>query len=87
LKASAQPGNLVEAKFTRGETDGIVIEMQIDIETNWTLAGRFFKSPAVVEIPAGSSNLPRAVRLRARYLKGNDAVGENSDTVSVTTNP
>ena len=87
LKAVAQPGNVVEAKFSRGESDGIVIEMQIDIETNWSTAGRFFKSPAVVEIPASSPNLPRAVRMRARFLKGNDAVGQNSDTVSVTTNP
>jgi hypothetical protein len=87
LKATAQPGNVVEAKFSRGESDGIVIEYQVDIETNWTVAGNFFKSPALVPIEAKENNLPRAVRMRARYLKGNDAVGQNSDTVSVTTNP
>jgi hypothetical protein len=87
LKASAQPGNIVEVKFTRGDTDGIVIEYQIDTETDWTLAGKFFKSPAALEIAAKEGNLPRAVRLRARFLKGNDAVGLNSDTVNVTTTP
>ena len=32
-------------------------------------------------------NLPRAARLRARYLNGNNPVRQNSDTVNVVTIP
>ena len=87
IKLTAVPGNVVEAKFVRGSNDGVRIEMQIDIDTNWTVAGNFPKSPAVINIPAGPDNLPRAIRMRARYLDGNNPVGENSDTVNVTTTP
>ena len=61
--------------------------MQLDNETAWASVGNFFKSPAVLNIAPNPGNLPRAVRLRARYLDGNNPVGQNSDTVNITTVP
>jgi len=87
LKAEAQPGNVVSVKFVRGKTDGIALEMQLDNETAWATVGNFFKSPAVLGIKSGPGDLPRAVRLRARFLDGNTPTGPNSDTANITTVP
>jgi len=87
IKPEVMPGSVVNVKFVRGQTDGIALEMQLDNETAWTPAGNFFKSPAILDIETKADDLPRAVRLRARYLDGNNPVGQNSDTVSITTTP
>jgi hypothetical protein len=86
LKANAMPGNVVEVKFTRGHTDGIDVEIKVDNAPAWSSGGRFFKSPAALNIPDGTG-LPHSVQIRARYLDGNDPVGQNSDTVNVVTTP
>jgi hypothetical protein len=86
LKAVVQPGNVVEVSFVRGKTDGVEIETIVDGSGGWASAGRFIKSPAVLEIPDGTGS-PRAVQIRARYLDGNKAMGLNSDTVNVVTTP
>jgi len=86
LKANAMPGNVVEVKFTRGSTDGIDVEIKVDNATTWSSGGRFFKSPAALNIPDGTG-LPHAVQIRARYLDGNAPVGQNSDTVNIVTTP
>lgn len=52
----------------------------------WSAAGTFFKSPASVNVADGNG-LPHAVRLRGRYIIGNEPVGLNSDTVNVVTTP
>jgi hypothetical protein len=87
LKLEAMPGNVVSIKFVRGRSDGIAIERQLDNESEWTAIGNFAKSPVELSIPANTNNLPRAVRLRARYVDGNTPVGLNSDTVNVVTTP
>jgi hypothetical protein len=86
LKPVTKPGNAVEVGFTRGSTDGIAIEIKIDNEASWSDGGRFFKSPAALNIPDGTG-LPRAVQIRARFLSGNNPIGQNSDTVNVVTTP
>jgi hypothetical protein len=86
IKAAARPGNIVEIRFTRGDTDGISLQMRLDKEEDWKDAGRFVRSPARLEIPDGTG-LPRAVQIRARYIIGNDPVGQNSDIVTVVTTP
>jgi len=87
LKLEALPGNIVSVKFVRGGTDGIAVERQLDNETDWATIGNYAKSPVEMNIPSGTNNLPRAVRVRARYLEGNTPVGLNSDTVNVVTTP
>jgi hypothetical protein len=86
IKAFALPPNVVEIAFTRGQTHGISIEIKIDKDEKWTPAGRFFKSPARLNIPDGTG-LPRAVQIRARYLDGNLAIGQNSDIINIVTLP
>ena len=84
---SVQPGNVVVVNFVRGGSDGIEIQMRIDQDGVWTNAGRYFRSPIVLPIPAGPNNLPRSVEIRARYLRGNDAVGQYSDIDTISTSP
>ena len=86
IRPSVLPGNVVEVRFTRGDTDGIFIQIKLDKEAHWTSVGRFMRSPAVIEVPDGTG-APRAVQIRGRYLIGNDPVGQNSNTVSVVTTP
>jgi hypothetical protein len=86
LKAVPMPGNVVQVKFTRGQTDGIDVQIKVDNAESWSSAGRFFKSPASLNIPDGTG-LPHAVEIRARFLEGNDPVGQNSDTINVVTLP
>ena len=52
----------------------------------WTAGGTYFKSSAAVNVPDGTG-LPHSVRIRARYIIGNEPVGLNSDTVNVVTTP
>ena len=86
LKASAMPGSIVQVDFVRGKTDGVQIETLIDGAGGWANAGKYFKSPAQLNIPNGTGN-PHAVQIRARFVIGNDAVGLNSDIIQVVTTP
>ena len=86
LKTSAMPGNVVEVQFTRGKTDGILIETRVDNAIPWTSAGNFFKSPAALNIPDGNG-LPHSVQIRGRFVIGNEPVGLNSETYNVVTTP
>lgn len=87
LKVEALPGSLVEVKFVRGQMDGVVLEMKLDNAETWSDAGRFYSSPAELVIPHNTENLPRAVRVRARYVEKNTAVGQYSSVVSTATQP
>jgi hypothetical protein len=86
LKVTAKLGNVIEVKFTRGNFDGMELEMKIDNAVDWSDAGRFFKSPAVKTIPS-NGGLPRSVQVRGHYLEDDEPVGSNSDTVTVVTTP
>jgi hypothetical protein len=80
------PGNSIQVRFTRADTDGLFIQIKLDKEKEWINVGRFLKSPAVVEVPDGNG-APRAVEIRARYLVGDDPVGQNSAISNVVTTP
>ncbi len=84
IKGKAVPGGKIESTFVRGDSGGIVYEMQIGTEDTWTEKGRFFKSPAL--IPVGGVQ-PQTVRLRARYLLNDEPVGAYSDIIELVTNP
>lgn len=87
LKVSASPGNVLNVEFTRGSSDGIRIQTSLDKSNVWNNEGTFKKSPALITIPAGEGDLPRAVQVRARFVKANDPVGDYSDIVSISTMP
>ena len=86
ITASVDPGNVVEIKFVKGTSDGIYIETNVD-DGGWTFAGTPNKSPALLNIPANTGGTPRNVMIRARYLVGNNPVGDWSDIVNVQTMP
>lgn len=86
LTADTDPDNVVFVKFRKGRFSGIFLQVSID-KGPWIDQGRFSRSPATLTIPQGPEELPRLVALRARYLDGDTAVGENSDVVVVKTTP
>ncbi len=86
LTALTEPGNKVLVKFVKKNFNGILLEMSVD-KGPWEDKGRFNSSPAVVTVEQNANELPRLVAVRARYLVGNDPVGEWSDTVTVQTTP
>lgn len=87
VKTVTLPGSVIQVKFVRGNTDGVVIETKIDNADMWSDAGKFFKSPAELVIPENPTNLPRSVQIRARYVDGNTPVGQFSPIVTTATQP
>ncbi len=87
LKATPLPGSVVQVKFVRANTIGVMIEMQIDNSGTWSSAGNYFSSPAELVIPQNPQNLPRAVQVRARFLEKNGPVGLYSQVDTVSTVP
>jgi hypothetical protein len=83
----ALPGNVVEVRFIRGQTDGIEIQYQLDKDGEWVNAGRFLKSPAVLDLPQNVQGTARSVQIRARYVLDNSPVGQFSDTDNISTIP
>jgi hypothetical protein len=87
LNVTAMPGNVVEVKFVRGNTEGVVMEMKIDNAETWSDAGRYFSSPVNLTIPENPAKLPRAVQIRARYVDRDTLVGQYSLAVTTATQP
>lgn len=85
LKETVMPAQQIEYRFTVGDTDGINLQIEVD-GAAWQDAGNFAKSPAVVTVP-GDATKPHQVNARARYLDGNQPVGQNSDIVSAVSEP
>lgn len=86
LTPATLPNSVLQVKFVRGDTDGVVIETNVD-NGSWSNAGRFFKSPATLAIPENPAGLPRSVQIRARYVEGDTPVGQFSPTVTIATQP
>ncbi len=84
---TALPGNVVEVAFTRGKTEGIDVEIDVDNSNSWEHAGKFFKSPGEIVIPQNTQATSRLVKLRARYLLDNKPVGLYSETDQISTIP
>ena len=87
ISADVDPGNVVLVKFVRSGFDGVLIQTQLDNDATWNDAGRYIKSRAAITIPQNTEHLPRSVKVRARFLDGNDPVGDWSDIVVVQTMP
>ena len=86
ITASVDPGNIVEVKFVKGQSDGIYIETNVD-GGGWTFKEKAIKSPAVFDVEANPADTPRGVQIRARFLDGNAPVGDWCDIVTVQTIP
>jgi hypothetical protein len=86
IVASVDPNNFIEVTFVKSKTGGVYIENAID-KGEFVGAGRFNRSPADLEVPQNTDKLPRSVQIRARFLDGNNPVGDWSDVVTVQTIP
>jgi hypothetical protein len=86
LKAAGMPTNVIEIRFTRGRMTAVDVWTKVDKSAEWTHAGIFTNSPAVIKVPDNDGQ-PRAVQIRARYVLGNDPVGQYSNIVNVVTTP
>jgi len=84
---TALPGNVVEVAFTRGKTEGIDVEIDVDNSNSWEHAGKFFKSPGEIVIPQNTQATARSVKVRARYLLDNKPVGLYSEIDQISTIP
>lgn len=87
IKARAMASSEVDIDFSRGEFDGVEIELQRGESTDWNSIGRFYKSPAEDNNLPQTPNTPEVRRYRGRFLQGNKPVGIYSDIVSVVTIP
>lgn len=87
IRLSALPGNVLKVAFTRGRTEGIVVEIDVDNSGTWEPAARFYKSPGELAIPQNAHATARSVKLRARYLKDNRPAGQNSEIETISTVP
>lgn len=84
IKAGALPTSQAEVLFVRGDSDGVRVYYQIGDSNDWSNGENFGKSPAILTIPATA---PVLVKIRARYLDGNNPVGDYSDIVTIVTEP
>ena len=86
-KLLALPGNVVRINFTRGKTQGIDVQMQLDNSGTWEHVGRFYNSPGELVVEQNGQATARSVQIRARYVIDNQPVGQYSDTDNVSTIP
>lgn len=85
--AIAQPNSEVRLNWFKGSATGVIIESQRGSETTWTVLGTDTSSPYLDSRDALVAGQPEVRRYRIRYLVGDEAVGNYSAIVSVTTIP
>ncbi|MDX6694047.1 MAG: hypothetical protein QOF02_1650 [Blastocatellia bacterium] len=86
-KAFALPGSHVQIEFNKGGFDGVSIEGRREGETAWTPLGIDLYSPFIDTRPPAQNGMPEVREYRLRYLLRDEATGQWSDIVSVTTMP
>jgi hypothetical protein len=86
LKAAVDPGNIVQVRFVRGFSDGVLLQTNVD-GGGWTDRGVRRRSPAVFAVEANEANTPRGVQIRARFLEADSPVGDWSQIETVQTIP
>jgi hypothetical protein len=86
FKANSMPGSEIEIRFTRGASDGLKLDVNIDNDGFDKVTHIALRSPYMLEIPPNET-APRQVQIRARFLDGNSAIGDWSDIVVVQTIP
>ncbi|MEP7076308.1 MAG: hypothetical protein ABI878_10905 [Acidobacteriota bacterium] len=87
ITVTSMPKSVLVVKFVRGQSQGVTVEIQTGKENTWKQAGRFYTSPANLEIPPAEDKSPEEIRLRARYVMENTPVGLFSDVVTAVTTP
>lgn len=86
-KASAQPGGDVKIEFSKAGFDGVVVEGRRGGEQAWSRLGTDNFSPYLDTRPSLEAGKPEVREYRLRFLERDEAVGEWSDIISVSTTP
>lgn len=87
VKGTALAGGQVRIEYNKGKFGGVIVEGRRQGETQWTALGQDLYSPFIDTRPPVQPNTPEVREYRVRYLLRDEAVGEWSDIVSVTTTP
>jgi len=87
IKAKAVGEANLEVRFVRGKTAGVNLYFIRSRETEIHDLGKFFYSPAIVEIPLLDKNKPELIQIFARYLIGNDIAGKSSPSIELVVAP
>lgn len=85
--ASAEPGSAVRIDWTKAGYDGVLVEGQRGDEVIWTNLGTDMQSPYTDTRTPLQVGAPEVRRYRLRYVKGDVASGDYTDTMTVTTTP
>ena len=84
---TAVSGSVVQIKFVKNGFPGVSIESRRGSETAWTSLGIAITSPFADTRPPLVVGAPEVRTYRMRYVRANLAVGQDSDTLTVTTIP
>lgn len=87
LKAKPLGQAKIEVRFVRGKTSGVNLYYKYSGGDKSYDLGRFFYSPAIVAFPLLDEKKPEQILLFARYLIGNDAVGNYSPMIELVVAP
>lgn len=86
-KATAMPDSEVRIEFNKGNFDGVLIEGRRQGEIEWTKLGVDNFSPYTDSRPPLAPGKAEVREYRVRYLRRDEAIGEWSDIISVSTTP
>ncbi|MBD0370055.1 MAG: hypothetical protein ICV60_04420 [Pyrinomonadaceae bacterium] len=86
-KAIALPNSQVRIEFVKRNFDGVLIESRRTGEMEWAQLGTDNYSPYLDSRPPRTQGQPEVREYRLRYLSRDEAVGQWSDIISVTTTP
>ena len=86
-RIAAQTNSRVVVKFVKAGFDGVRIESKRGVETTWNFLSNALRSPWTDERAPAVPGMPEVRQYRLIYLKGNDTLGEPSDTMIVSTMP
>ena len=85
--ATSLPNSLTRLDWVKSSSDGVIVESQRADEVVWTMLGTDRFSPYLDGREPLVVGDPEVRRYRARYLDGDDPVGNYSPIVTVTTVP
>ena len=83
--AKAEPGFTVTIDWLKAGFDGVLVESRRSGETVWTSLATDLQSPYVDDREPLQPAVAEERLYRLRYLKGDEPIGDYSDTMTVTT--
>jgi hypothetical protein len=87
IKAAALTGNCVRVEFNKAGFHGVTVESRRAGETGWQSLGTNNFSPYVDERAPVEAGKPEVREYRLRFVERDEAVGDWSDIISISTTP